>query len=173
MYSIYDKPMAIREVQRYLLLISQVDKTIQEVPVDGIYGEPTRIAVSEFQKQQGLRETGKVNQETFDLLYLRFLEIRDEKDAESYVTVVEAFPLRLGDRGVDVMELNTMLRQLGEYYVDLVVPESEAFFSTLTEDAVKSMQKRFRERESGMVSKKLFARLRREIRARENTQNIR
>lgn len=172
MYSIYDKPMAIREVQRYLLLISQEDGRITEVPVDGIYGEPTRIAVAEFQKNNGLKQTGTVDKETFDLLYLTYTEIRDERDASSYVTVIEAFPLRLGDNGVDVEQLNLMLRQLGEYYIDLKRPEAEAFFSPVTEAAVKEMQKKFLEKETGVVTKKLFRRLRNEISARERMKKI-
>ena len=45
MYSIYDKTLAIREVQRYLLLISEEEERITDIAVDGIYGESTRRAV--------------------------------------------------------------------------------------------------------------------------------
>ena len=108
---------------------------------------------------------------TFDLLYLRALSIKEERDASLAVTEGEVFPLKLGDSGPDVERLNVTLIQLSKYYADMVNPESDAFFSRLTENSVKAMQRTFYEEESGIVSKKLFKRLLREVRAREKIRN--
>ena len=52
MYPLSDKVSAIREVQKFLHLISdKKGSTIPRVSIDGIYGEETRGAVSEFQRQ--------------------------------------------------------------------------------------------------------------------------
>ena len=172
MYAIYDKALAIREIQRYLLLISEEEAAINEVPVDGIYGEATRNAVSEFQKISDLPQTGTVDRLTFDMLYLRALSIERERDASLAVTEIESFPLKLGDKGSDVERLNITLIQLSQYYIDMIKPESGAFFSRLTEESVKEMQRTFFEEESGIVSKRLFERLMREVRAREKIKNL-
>ncbi len=168
MYRIEDKPAAIRAVQRYLLIISQVDFSLPHITVDGIYSDETRSAVSEFQKGRNLSVTGSVDIDTFTLLatesgeILLYSENRDN-------TINEAlFPLRLGDSNSDVAILNAMLSELSVYYRDINLIRITPFFSLTTESGVKVMQRHLKELEDGTVSHKLFARLREELNARKN-----
>ena len=54
MYYIEEKEEAIANVQRNLLIISQINENIPQVSVDGIYGEETRNAVKIYQISKGV-----------------------------------------------------------------------------------------------------------------------
>ena len=166
MYRIEDKNSAVREVQRYILIIGEVDNELPKIPVDGFYGEETRLAVSDFQRSRGIADTGSVDKETFDLLFFEADEIQKERKRRQSVINYESFPLKLGDSGSDVSNLNTVLRELGEYYKNINPLPVGGFFSRNTESAVKVMQYHLRQTEEGVVSIELYNRLREEIAAR-------
>ena len=75
-YNIDKRSEAIKEIQRYLLAISYIDDPpyLSHISIDGIYGDSTRNAVSDFQKRYGLGVTGEVDLQTWLLLYLKYLE---------------------------------------------------------------------------------------------------
>ena len=163
MYRIDDRKSAIKEVQRFLLIISQNDDNIPKVAIDGFYTEETRIAVEEYQKQRGVKVTGVVDRETFDMLYSEADEIMLDAEIRRGVANAEAFPLKLGDSGADVSDLNTLLRELSHFYKDITELPRGTFFSKITEGAVKIMQFHFKESESGIVTLVLYERLKEEL----------
>ena len=65
---------AIREIQEYLLDISYRKNDFLPISIDGFYGEETAEAVRGFQKTVSLPVTGTVDFETFQRLYLVYLE---------------------------------------------------------------------------------------------------
>ena len=166
MYRVEDKPLAIREVQRYLLIISQNDPSLEAISVDGIYTEQTRAAVSQFQQNNAIFVTGTVDKTTFDLLYAEARRTIDDEEHKTRVSEPDKFPLRLGDSGHDVTMLNNNLRSLTEYYIDIEDIPYGSFFSRSTESAVKMMQQHFRENIDGEVTRKLFVRIEDELSAR-------
>jgi len=172
MYRITDEAFAIREVQRFLLIIAERESSIPIVPVDGIYGEDTRVAVTEFQKIKAIDATGTVNKETFELLFFEADDIINEKKNRAAVIESEKFPLKLGDSGTDVSLLNTLIRHLSKFYKDIYELPHGSFFSRETENAVKIIQGVFREEKSGTVSENLLALLRSEVVAREKFSNF-
>lgn len=167
MYRIEDKALAIREVQRFLLIISQTEDALPQSPVDGIYGEETREAVKVFQRINSLDETGAVDKFTFDLLFLIATNILAQLDASNKVMQNEKFPLRIGQSGNDVANLNSLLNELSAYYELGEILNSD-FFSRETEYAVKKIQEQLRMEITGTVTELLLEKLRTEAGARKN-----
>lgn len=167
MYRLEDRPAAIREVQRFLLIVSQNDLSIPHITVDGVYTEQTAEAVRIFQQSRNIIPTGSVDLETFTLLFGEASELMAEEERRRRVIDAEGFPLKLGDSGSDVNGLNTILRELSEYYNKIIVKPYGSFFSRDTYDAVIIMQKQLLEEESGLVSIKFYDKLSEELNARK------
>jgi peptidoglycan hydrolase-like protein with peptidoglycan-binding domain len=167
MYRIEDKKAAILEVQRFLLIIAEREDFIPQLPQDGVYSNETRAAVKDYQGRRGIKETGVVDKETFDLLYFESEEILAEKDIKKSVLNHESFPLKLGDSGADVSNLNTILRELAVYYKNISPLPVGGFFSRNTTDAVKVMQYHLRVREDGIVTATFYDMLRTELKERK------
>ena len=75
MYNMNNKKDAVREIQKYLLEISESDNSgISRISVDGVFGDETKKAVCEFQSEQGLPPTGIVDRLTYDALYAAYKE---------------------------------------------------------------------------------------------------
>ena len=172
MYRIEERENAIATIQRYLLIISQVDPMIPHLAVDGIYGEETSLAVIEYQKSRALAPSGVVDRVTFDLLFYEADEIMKNNGRRSSVLNEENFPLKLGDSGHDVNNLNNMLRTLSVDFLNIIALPYGSFFSKDTEDAVKTMQIIFRETPDGLVTLKLYDRLDNEVQARKSIRKI-
>ena len=68
MYLQHDTATAIRRVQEYLYEIHKYEGLPYSVARDGIYGDPTRKAVEDFQTRFGLPSTGIVDLVTFEAL---------------------------------------------------------------------------------------------------------
>ena len=165
MYRTDDKPSAIREVQTYLRGISHMEASIPLVAVDGVYGDVTEEAVRAFQKSRDLSETGIVNYATFTALYEAYRTYREIRKINSVPSHGD-FPLRIGDRGEGVSMLHSLLRMLGEYYSDLGrIPIGNSAFSSDTERAVRYLQTVFLLDPTGIVTKKLYLRMERELSA--------
>ena len=64
-----DTRTPIRNLQRWLRVISRKNGGTGEVFIDGIYGEETREAVMEFQQKNGLVPTGEVDLNTFNAVF--------------------------------------------------------------------------------------------------------
>lgn len=169
MYLINDEKSAIKEIQKFLYVISQREKTIPHIAVDGYYGDETRIAVTEFQRLNFIEENGKVNKETYDLLYILYLDVLNEKNSSDTGLNSERFPLKMGDSGNDVAILNSILRELRQYYRELPITYGD-FYSPDTENSVKEMQKHLRQEANGIVSESFLAILKKEIGNREKSK---
>ena len=157
MYLLTDKSEFIREIQRFLSRLSQ-DDSLPHLAVDGIYTAETEAAVKEFQKQNNLTITGKVEQKTFELLYQQYLNSL----AEFHNFNPESFPLKIGDAGNDVLMLNTYIRELSEFYRDLKIEWSD-FFSANTEESVNLLQEYFRTEKTGEVTQKFMLKIQNEL----------
>lgn len=164
MYRIENKAAAIREVQKYLRTLSQEGGTLPLVSIDGTYGPHTELAVRAFQKEQDLPETGIVNYATFTALYEAY-RVYEESRALDALPSHGDFPLHLGDSGDGVTALHTLLRMLGTYYPDLGRIPNTSAFSDDTERAVCYLQTVFIEDPDGIVTKKLYLRMERELAA--------
>ena len=158
MYDINDTAYAIREVQRYLFYAAEGDERIPSSPIDGIYGNETRTAVSKFQEINGLAITGEVDALTFSLLYLGSNERKNALSASRGRYNNESFPLTPGSSGADVAHLHVILGELSQYYEIQEIPTGD-FYTRETENAVILMQGIFLYEQTGEVDELLLERL--------------
>ena len=166
MYLTNDKKSIIKEIQNFLYTIYQIENYIPYVSIDGYYGEETRLAILEFQRKNGLIQSGTVEKSTFDLLYREYLKALETKSASMNRATSSNFPLKISDNGIEVLVLNSILLKLGAYYKELDVTYGD-FYSKTTEKAVKEMQKHLLEKEDGMVTELFLSKLKDELLNRE------
>ena len=129
MYDLQDKPAAIREVQRYLNLISDnSENKIPRIGIDGIYGDETRGAVSKFQELYKLQISGIVDLLTFTAIYEEYERILDESNRREYLITDIGFPITLGMQGKDVLYINLLLKELSNTYRDIGYIEESKYY---------------------------------------------
>ena len=166
MYPIKDKKAAVKEIQRYLITISQVEYALPHVTADGFFGDQTRAAVTEFQKISGLTPSGAVDFETFNAIYRKQLEILQARDREKSVYLAQDYPLKRGDNNESVQMLNAALRILYGYY-EIKKPRDDGYFSADTLAGVIYFKKVFGLKEDGYADIEFMKRLSDEILARQ------
>lgn len=173
MYELLDKKSAIKEIQRFLRVISdRVNPNIPRVSIDGIYGQETFEAVSVFQEIYGLAKTGTVDRETFELLYLLHDSAIREKNTSNYIITNEGFPLKLGSQGNDVINLHLYITELEKTYADIGSVGKGSYFNTQTQNAVINLEKIFNMKASGEVSAILYQRILTELDAIRRLEEI-
>jgi len=69
----YNEAEAVRNIQRYLRRLSYTDPSIPSVPIDGIFGEATRVSLMAFQRKKGLAASGIADRESWSALYESYL----------------------------------------------------------------------------------------------------
>ena len=138
MYRVYDKQEAIRRVQLYL---AAVDDGRLYVAPTGIFDESTALSVTAFQNMRGLEPTGVVNRETFDLLYLEYVDAGNKDRLYATLGSFISFPLLPGQGSDSMMNINRMLATLMNYYGFSHNLRDSNFYSDQTSDAVRTMRK--------------------------------
>ena len=164
MYELLDKPSAIKEVQRFLFIISDTENSsIPRVAIDGIYGNETREAVKAFQAVYGLNENGFVDLDTFDLLYFHYLDAIAERNRQDYVITDEGFPILLGSQSIDVLSIHLLFEELEKTYSDIGKARRETYYSKNSENITKELQKIFNMEITGVVDAIFYERMLQEI----------
>ena len=169
MYHITDKGAAIMRVQRYLICALREDG-FPSSPIDGVYAEDTRAAVRRFQAISGLEETGVVNEETFSLLYERYLEIESLEDTNEGVYPTEI--LKRGDKGEEIRRLNSYLAELFRDEGTPLLVTGEDEYSGITEESVRILQRRWNIAQTGEADRPFRRRLHEEVNARNRRMNL-
>ena len=172
MYRMNNKAAAVREIQRFLLVVAQRNMEMPHITVDGVYSEETAEAVRIFQRSREIDTTGKVDFETFQLLFSEAKEITENEERKGRVVSHESFPLKLGSSGVAVASLNNLLRELSVYYPKSDKKPFGSFYSRDTYDWVILMQRQLLEEESGEVSLRFFDMLTEELISRKTIANL-
>ena len=146
---------ATRNLQRYLRQLSFSDARIPAPPVDGIFEEDTRRALTAFQQTQGLPETGVGDPETFEALFLAYRSSLAENAPPREIAVFPRSPkgytLSSGNHGFAVVVLQFILRELERLYPELSAVEVNGVYDPTTESAVRLFQSRNALPESGRV----------------------
>ena len=150
---------AILNIQKYLRHLSYHDDAINPVPIDGIWESDTARAVAAFQEKNGLRVTGTVDHQTWDVLKREY----DKSVAQNSPTVpIFLFPrmpqdysLGIGDTGFLNDAVQYMLYELSSIYF---FPNFEisTVYNEKTADAVRDFQKRNSIFQSGRVDRETW-----------------
>ncbi len=166
MYRQENTAAAIERIQNYLYELSKNGLITEMTVIDGIYGEQTRSAVTEFQRKNGLLESGIVDFETFTALRDSATLCKRKNELPTHLYAKTGYPLRFGMSGADIDTLHALLRSIGEYRKDLPPIPRAPYYSRETENAVRFMQRVFLMEESGIVSAELFERLEKDLEAK-------
>lgn len=160
MYSMNDRQAAIREIKKYLYVIStRVYPQIGRTTIDGQYDEPTRAAVREFQRIKRLNESGEVDIDTFNALYEAYSRAKDDLCALDYVVEGKPFPFGIGASGEDVRALNILINELTREHTDLKHVGTGSYYSSRTARSVSGLQRAYGLEESGAVDKNTYSRM--------------
>jgi len=131
----------IMELQTYLHAISLMDSQIPTIIPDGIYGDPTIIAVKAFQRKYGLPDTGSTDPATWNKIVSVYRSYLRGKPAPYAVFPSAEYVLAKGDSGQLVYIVQAMLEDIGESYDNAPKVDVCGNYNEPTINAVKRFQK--------------------------------
>lgn len=142
------------ELQFLLNYISTFFPAVPFVVQNGVFQDPTKRAVTEFQAVFGLTPDGVVGPATWRKLYDVYHSIEDTVVTPPVSPDLPAFPgvaLRVGSRGDDVRIMQERLNGIARYYPAIPTLTADGVFGPLTETAVKAFQRQFGLIQDGVI----------------------
>ena len=128
------------ELQGYLRAIDRARQGNTTVPQDGYYGPTTTEAVRQFQVEEGLPPTGRVDAATWNALYHVYVDITTASQPPTPITGKGQTPLVEGDQGDPVLFLNTMIGRLARVYNNIAQIPIDPRYTPATAFAVRGIQ---------------------------------
>lgn len=137
---------AIYKLQTYLRAQRFIDEDFPLLPVDGIFDTQTKDALIEFQRKNGLNPTGTADRNTWDLLYIQYLDILKSNSLPSAIIPFPSYPIyytiKIGEKSFLVATLQYMLNEISTVYNVFDPPQITGEYNKETEDVVRSFQER-------------------------------
>ncbi len=137
-----DHSSNVAELQRYLREIHQSGADVRAVIPDGIYGQQTRGAVTDFQRANNIPQTGEVNFETWNAIHSAYNYTKQNLNAQhgimpfpSLVTVFSD-----GDSGTAVIILQAMLNTIAGIHNNITANRLNGIYDSNTALAVSELQ---------------------------------
>lgn len=166
MYDITNRNDAVREIKKYLYLVSEyIYPKIGRNTIDGIYDASTAESVRKYQAEKSLSVTGKVDYETFNHLFKDYCMARAMVDATGYLLTDEGFPLSLGDMNEDVRILHAVIGELRSVFSELYDVGTGSYYSKRTAQSVKMLRDIFGFPSAEHVDEALYRRMLTEVSA--------
>ena len=128
------------ELQGYLRTIQRVRQGSTSVPQDGYYGPATAEGVRQFQQEDGLPPTGRVDASTWEALYRAYTAITAATQPPTTIVGKGSTPLVEGDRGDPVLFLNAMIGRLARVYSNILYTPPDSLYTPATTYAVRGIQ---------------------------------
>lgn len=173
MYALSDKPAAIREVQKFLHVISdRVNRNIPRVAIDGIYGDETAEAVRIFQEIYNINPSGLVDRVTFDTLFIKYRDAVIEARLRDYIITDEGFPIKVGSQSNDVIAVHLLITELAKTYSDIGNVGKGSYFSENSRNATIELQRIFRFPLTGEIDAIFFERMKTEVDALKRANEV-
>ena len=125
-----------------LRVIAENDRHLPSVIPDGIYSEETVTAVTAFQRQEGLPQTGITDQQTWEQIVQVYesalIEIDKAQPIEIIMNQGEVFPL--GSNSPYIRLLQSMLIHLSEIHSNIKEPTLTGVLDRETSASLASFQ---------------------------------
>lgn len=128
------------ELQGYLRAIQRARQGSTAVPQDGYYGPATAEGVRQFQAEEGLPPTGRVDAATWDALYRAYVAITAAAQPPTAIVGKGDIPLKEGDVGDPVLFLNAMIGRLSRVYNNVLYTPPDTRYTPATAYAVRGIQ---------------------------------
>ena len=155
----------IRSLQTMLRVIAEDDSSLPTVVPDGIYGQTTMAAVTEFQRQNGLPLTGITDQATWDAIVPVYEEALIRVDSAEPIEIImdpgQVFVI--GDEGAYIYLMQTLLIWLSRDNKAIVPPEHTGVFDQKTSEALSAFQALAGLEQTGLLDKVTWKNLSRQF----------
>lgn len=139
-YTEQQKMQHITELQRYLHFIDMKKGKLPAVIPDGIYGERTKSAISDFQREHGLSATGETDTLTWDMVVKEYFNAVGEMPEPLSVFPSADYICKAGCSGMIVSVIQLILLDLSKSYDNLKKIDVNGEFTPETVLAVKMFQ---------------------------------
>jgi len=155
------------EIQFLLNYISTFFTSIPYVVQDGLFGESTKRAVIEFQKEFGLTPDGVVGPATWRKFYDVYWSIHDTTPPPPLPPPppppppqeYPGTPLRVGSRGDAVRLMQTYLTAISKVFPTVPALTADGIFGTLTQNSVMAFQWLFGLAPDGIIGEQTWNRI--------------
>ncbi len=110
-----DTDTPVRNLQKWLRVLSRTDPNLPEIFIDGIYGKETKDAVMAIQKQNGLPVTGETDLDTFNIIYNAYEKNVGDFEMMGYVPDFNNYKdnrISFGDEFDDIFVLQALLNTI-------------------------------------------------------------
>lgn len=156
----------VRTIQEQLNRIAVNYPIIPLNPVDGVYGPSTAEQVRVFQRIFNMTVDGVVGKGTWyeiSRIYVgikRLAELTSEGQREDYASgIYPGFPLRLGSRGSEVLEIQLYLSTIAQYNNAVPYVEIDGVYGQTTYNSVVGFQREYGVPADGVVGLATWNRL--------------
>ena len=132
----------IRSLQTMLRVLAEDDPSLPTVVPDGIYGQTTMRAVTEYQRKADLPLTGITDQKTWDHIVQSYENalIRVDKAEPIEIIMDPGQVFRLGDEGPYIYLMQTLLIWLARDHDQITEPQHTGIFDSQTQAALAAFQ---------------------------------
>ena len=132
----------IRSLQTMLRVLAQEDERLPDLVPDGIYGPSTMVAVTAFQRREGIPVTGIVDEFTWDRIVASYEPalIRVGKAEPIEILLEPNQVIGLGQSDPYVYLLQGMLAQLSTDHEGISLPAHTGRLDPLTAASLRSFQ---------------------------------
>lgn len=133
----------VRSLQTMLRVIAEDDRRLPTLVPDGIYGPATMVAVTAFQRREGIPVTGIVDQYTWERVVAAYEPalIRIGKPEPIEVLLAPGQVITLGQSSPYVYLLQAMLAQLSADHDAISLPAHTGRLDPLTAASLRGFQR--------------------------------
>ena len=134
----------VRLIQYYLNFIGFFNNNLNQLSVDGVFGQGTKNAVTAFQREYGLTPDGIVGRNTWNALqnvYSNILNNLPSKYRTQRTMIYPGVILTVGSRGEFVRQLQIFLRTIAQNNSSIPLVTVDGVYGPATENAVRIYQR--------------------------------
>lgn len=140
------KAQAIANLKRYLRQLSYFDDSILPPPLTDTWDARTEAALVAFQKNNGLPETGRADEVTWNLLYAEYKRSIDKASLPNAMPIFHSGPhgyeIGMGEQSFAVTAIQYMLGEITLHYDNLGDVPQSGIYNEETAKAIREFQMR-------------------------------
>ena len=147
----------IRELQEMLHHITRYQNGKPSIIPDGIFGKETTQAIKDFQRNEGMEETGVVDYEVWDAIATRHRQVKSLTDPANTFNHFKK-DIKRGDNEDSVYIFQILFNRLSRDFAEYEFGEVNGVFDERTHRNTKAFQKANGMKQDGIIDKSLWNR---------------